>query len=79
MLFTKGAESAILPFTTSGEIEKTRLHVDEFALVRNTFPFFITYKLTCKCADHQKTNADMFHMFSSSVHMQFNGTFNGTT
>uniref|UniRef100_A0A667YWU4 Phospholipid-transporting ATPase n=1 Tax=Myripristis murdjan TaxID=586833 RepID=A0A667YWU4_9TELE len=36
VLFTKGAESAILPFTTSGEIEKTRLHVDEFALVRNT-------------------------------------------
>lgn len=35
MLFTKGAESAILPFTTSGEIEKTRLHVDEFALVRS--------------------------------------------
>uniref|UniRef100_A0A7N8YGE2 Phospholipid-transporting ATPase n=1 Tax=Mastacembelus armatus TaxID=205130 RepID=A0A7N8YGE2_9TELE len=34
VLFTKGAESAILPFTTSGEIEKTRLHVDEFALVR---------------------------------------------
>ncbi|XP_058493971.1 phospholipid-transporting ATPase IF isoform X1 [Solea solea] len=32
MLFTKGAESAILPFTTTGEIEKTRLHVDEFAL-----------------------------------------------
>uniref|UniRef100_A0A665V7M6 Phospholipid-transporting ATPase n=1 Tax=Echeneis naucrates TaxID=173247 RepID=A0A665V7M6_ECHNA len=37
LLFTKGAESAILPFTTSGEIEKTRLHVDEFALVRNNF------------------------------------------
>ena len=36
MLFTKGAESAILPFATGGEIEKTRLHVDEFALVRNT-------------------------------------------
>lgn len=35
VLFTKGAESAILPFTTSGETEKTRLHVDEFALVRN--------------------------------------------
>lgn len=34
MLFTKGAESAVLPFATSGEIEKTRLHVDEFALVR---------------------------------------------
>ncbi|KAJ3599088.1 hypothetical protein NHX12_033051 [Muraenolepis orangiensis] len=32
VLFTKGAESAILPFSTSGEIEKTRLHVDEFAL-----------------------------------------------
>uniref|UniRef100_A0A3P9K8P8 Phospholipid-transporting ATPase n=1 Tax=Oryzias latipes TaxID=8090 RepID=A0A3P9K8P8_ORYLA len=32
VLFTKGAESAILPFATSGEIEKTRLHVDEFAL-----------------------------------------------
>lgn len=36
VLFTKGAESAILPFATGGEIEKTRLHVDEFALVRNT-------------------------------------------
>ncbi|XP_072517284.1 phospholipid-transporting ATPase IF isoform X6 [Salminus brasiliensis] len=32
ILFTKGAESAILPYTKSGEIEKTRLHVDEFAL-----------------------------------------------
>ncbi|XP_035996732.1 probable phospholipid-transporting ATPase IF isoform X2 [Fundulus heteroclitus] len=32
VLFTKGAESAILPFSTNGEIEKTRLHVDEFAL-----------------------------------------------
>ncbi|XP_072294416.1 phospholipid-transporting ATPase IF isoform X1 [Eucyclogobius newberryi] len=32
IMFTKGAESAILPFTSSGEIEKTRLHVDEFAL-----------------------------------------------
>uniref|UniRef100_A0A3Q3VTE2 Phospholipid-transporting ATPase n=1 Tax=Mola mola TaxID=94237 RepID=A0A3Q3VTE2_MOLML len=32
VLFTKGAESAILPFATGGEIEKTRLHVDEFAL-----------------------------------------------
>uniref|UniRef100_A0A4W5NSX4 Phospholipid-transporting ATPase n=1 Tax=Hucho hucho TaxID=62062 RepID=A0A4W5NSX4_9TELE len=32
VLFTKGAESAILPFTKSGEIDKTRVHVDEFAL-----------------------------------------------
>ncbi|XP_043985992.1 phospholipid-transporting ATPase IF isoform X2 [Gambusia affinis] len=32
VIFTKGAESAILPFATTGEIEKTRLHVDEFAL-----------------------------------------------
>uniref|UniRef100_A0A671SRP4 Uncharacterized protein n=1 Tax=Sinocyclocheilus anshuiensis TaxID=1608454 RepID=A0A671SRP4_9TELE len=32
VLFTKGAESAILPYTTSGEIDKTRVHVDEFAL-----------------------------------------------
>ncbi|XP_067086028.1 phospholipid-transporting ATPase IF isoform X2 [Osmerus mordax] len=32
VLFTKGAESSILPFATSGEIDKTRLHVDEFAL-----------------------------------------------
>ncbi|KAM6962548.1 phospholipid-transporting ATPase IF [Aplochiton taeniatus] len=32
VLFTKGAESSILPFSKSGEIEKTRLHVDEFAL-----------------------------------------------
>ncbi|CAL1593341.1 unnamed protein product [Knipowitschia caucasica] len=31
-MFTKGAESAILPFSSSGEMEKTRLHVDEFAL-----------------------------------------------
>lgn len=37
VLFTKGAESAILPFATGGEMEKTRLHVDEFALVRHTF------------------------------------------
>lgn len=37
MLFTKGAESAILPHATGGEIEKTRLHVDEFALVRYIF------------------------------------------
>ncbi|KAK7939308.1 hypothetical protein WMY93_002634 [Mugilogobius chulae] len=33
IMFTKGAESAILPFTSSGEMEKTRLHVDEFALI----------------------------------------------
>uniref|UniRef100_A0A8C1ZQL9 Phospholipid-transporting ATPase n=1 Tax=Cyprinus carpio TaxID=7962 RepID=A0A8C1ZQL9_CYPCA len=32
VLFTKGAESAVLPYTTSGEIEKTRVHVDEFAM-----------------------------------------------
>ncbi|KAJ8278807.1 hypothetical protein COCON_G00058730 [Conger conger] len=32
ILFTKGAESAVLPHAKSGEIEKTRLHVDEFAL-----------------------------------------------
>ncbi|XP_036410525.1 probable phospholipid-transporting ATPase IF isoform X1 [Megalops cyprinoides] len=32
MLFTKGAESSILPYTKSGEIAKTRVHVDEFAL-----------------------------------------------
>lgn len=42
MLFTKGAESAILPFATSGEIEKTRLHVDEFAMVR-----FVIYLFVC--------------------------------
>ncbi|TSK53788.1 putative phospholipid-transporting ATPase IF [Bagarius yarrelli] len=32
MMFTKGAESSVLPYTKSGEIEKTRVHVDEFAL-----------------------------------------------
>ncbi|XP_049577216.1 phospholipid-transporting ATPase IF [Syngnathus scovelli] len=32
VLFTKGAESSVLPFATSGEIEKTRIHIDEFAL-----------------------------------------------
>lgn len=42
VLFTKGAESAILPFATGGEMEKTRLHVDEFALVRYTF-FCVIY------------------------------------
>lgn len=48
VLFTKGAESAILPFTTSGEIEKTRLHVDEFALVSNNClsDFFCYFKCT---------------------------------
>ncbi|KAK6483947.1 putative phospholipid-transporting ATPase IF isoform X1 [Huso huso] len=32
VLFTKGAESSVFPFTRSGAIEKTRVHVDEFAL-----------------------------------------------
>lgn len=32
-LFAKGAESSILPKCIGGEIEKTRIHVDEFALV----------------------------------------------
>ncbi|KAM5334367.1 phospholipid-transporting ATPase IF isoform 3-T3 [Glossophaga mutica] len=31
-LFAKGAESSILPNCIGGEIEKTRIHVDEFAL-----------------------------------------------
>ncbi|MFT7818860.1 putative phospholipid-transporting ATPase IF isoform X1 [Arapaima gigas] len=32
MLFTKGAESSIFPHARSGEVDKTRVHVDEFAL-----------------------------------------------
>ncbi|XP_068960898.1 phospholipid-transporting ATPase IF isoform X3 [Petaurus breviceps papuanus] len=32
LLFSKGAESSILPNCVGGEIEKTRIHVDEFAL-----------------------------------------------
>ncbi|XP_039615219.1 probable phospholipid-transporting ATPase IF isoform X1 [Polypterus senegalus] len=32
ILFTKGAESSILPYTKTGEIDKTRMHVDELAL-----------------------------------------------
>uniref|UniRef100_A0A8C2XZ56 P-type ATPase C-terminal domain-containing protein n=1 Tax=Capra hircus TaxID=9925 RepID=A0A8C2XZ56_CAPHI len=32
LLFVKGAESSILPECIGGEIEKTRIHVDEFAL-----------------------------------------------
>ncbi|KAM9231066.1 phospholipid-transporting ATPase IF, partial [Leptosomus discolor] len=32
LLFTKGAESSVLPRSKSGEIDKTRIHVDEFAL-----------------------------------------------
>ncbi|KAI1882700.1 hypothetical protein AGOR_G00237590 [Albula goreensis] len=32
VLFTKGAESSIFPHSKSGEIAKTRAHVDEFAL-----------------------------------------------
>uniref|UniRef100_A0A0E9U1Y6 Uncharacterized protein n=1 Tax=Anguilla anguilla TaxID=7936 RepID=A0A0E9U1Y6_ANGAN len=35
VLFTKGAESSIFPHSTGGEMAKTRVHVDEFALVRN--------------------------------------------
>lgn len=35
-MFTKGAESSVLPYAKSGEIEKTRVHVDEFALVRDS-------------------------------------------
>ncbi|XP_062832878.1 phospholipid-transporting ATPase IF isoform X8 [Anolis carolinensis] len=31
-LFTKGAESVVIPRSSDGEIEKTRIHVDEFAL-----------------------------------------------
>lgn len=45
MLFTKGAESAILPYATGGEIEKTRLHVDEFALVSLNILLVSTCKL----------------------------------
>lgn len=45
MLFTKGAESAILPYATGGEIEKTRLHVDEFALVSPKSLFLSAYNL----------------------------------
>ncbi|XP_021110461.1 probable phospholipid-transporting ATPase IF isoform X1 [Heterocephalus glaber] len=32
LLFAKGAESSILPNCIGGDIEKTRIHVDEFAL-----------------------------------------------
>ncbi|XP_061097733.1 phospholipid-transporting ATPase IF-like isoform X1 [Conger conger] len=32
VLFTKGAESSVFPHTKSGEIAKTRAHVDEFAM-----------------------------------------------
>ncbi|XP_057401024.1 phospholipid-transporting ATPase IF isoform X1 [Balaenoptera acutorostrata] len=32
LLFVKGAESSVLPECIGGEIEKTRIHVDEFAL-----------------------------------------------
>ncbi|XP_043729518.1 phospholipid-transporting ATPase IF isoform X9 [Cervus elaphus] len=32
LLFVKGAESSVLPACIGGEIEKTRIHVDEFAL-----------------------------------------------
>uniref|UniRef100_A0A3Q1MDW8 Phospholipid-transporting ATPase n=2 Tax=Bos TaxID=9903 RepID=A0A3Q1MDW8_BOVIN len=32
LLFVKGAESSILPECIGGEIEKTKIHVDEFAL-----------------------------------------------
>lgn len=49
VLFTKGAESAILPFATGGEMEKTRLHVDEFALVRHTFSSKSWHCLECYC------------------------------
>lgn len=47
VLFTKGAESAILPYATGGEIETTRLHVDEFALVSLRILFSSTYTVHC--------------------------------
>lgn len=37
LLFAKGAESSILPKCVGGEVEKTRIHVDEFALVSVNF------------------------------------------
>ena len=40
LLFVKGAESSILPECIGGEIEKTRIHVDEFALVSENFSDF---------------------------------------
>uniref|UniRef100_A0A0G2K3P7 Phospholipid-transporting ATPase n=1 Tax=Rattus norvegicus TaxID=10116 RepID=A0A0G2K3P7_RAT len=36
LLFAKGAESSILPKCIGGEIAKTRIHVDEFALVKTS-------------------------------------------
>eukprot|EP00073_Rattus_norvegicus_P044717 XP_017446865.1 PREDICTED: probable phospholipid-transporting ATPase IF isoform X1 [Rattus norvegicus] len=40
LLFAKGAESSILPKCIGGEIAKTRIHVDEFALVStNSYDF----------------------------------------
>ncbi|RXN39502.1 putative phospholipid-transporting ATPase IF [Labeo rohita] len=43
VLFTKGAESAILPYATSGEIDKTRVHVDEFALILKFISDFLAF------------------------------------
>ena len=40
LLFVKGAESSVLPACIGGEIEKTRIHVDEFALVSANFSYF---------------------------------------
>ena len=64
MLFTKGAESAILPFATSGEIEKTRLHVDDFALVR--IPSFFLQKFKMCFLNRLSSNFHDYitHLFS---------------
>uniref|UniRef100_A0A671SMU1 Phospholipid-transporting ATPase n=1 Tax=Sinocyclocheilus anshuiensis TaxID=1608454 RepID=A0A671SMU1_9TELE len=48
VLFTKGAESAVLPYTTSGEIDKTRVHVDEFAL-KGLRTLVISDTIVCVC------------------------------
>lgn len=45
LLFAKGAESSILPQCIGGEIEKTRIHVDEFALVSADFSYFKNAKM----------------------------------
>uniref|UniRef100_A0A8C5T8B3 Phospholipid-transporting ATPase n=1 Tax=Malurus cyaneus samueli TaxID=2593467 RepID=A0A8C5T8B3_9PASS len=45
LLFTKGAESSILPRSKSGEIDKTRIHVDEFALVKHHLPDYDSLKI----------------------------------
>lgn len=58
-MFVKGAESSVLPKCIGGEIEKTRVHVDEFALV--SVNFSDTSVLFLHTHTRERFGASFFH------------------